>query len=195
MGAGYSEVQIYNLAFDLLEEEVAVTVDDARAPVKWLKRNFPIYRDALLRRGEWNFARTRVQLAKDPTGPAFQWANRYVAPADMLRLLPITYISRTGYTPYAAQLESGYILTNLSSPANIIYIRRVSITGDFDPQFTLTLSARLAMGLAHWMTGKVGYVPQIKEIYQEYLNDALELNQLESGFQVPYDDEFFLARE
>jgi hypothetical protein len=136
-----------------------------------------------------------VSISKDATPPAFEWINRYVAPADMLRLLPITYISRTGYTPLNYQLESGYILTNLGSPANLVYIRRVEITGDFDPQFTLTLASRLALGMAHWMTGKVGYVAQMKELYAEYLRDALELNQLEAGNQVPFDDEFLLSRE
>lgn len=195
MGAGYSEVQIYNLVFDHLEEEAAVTIDDQRSSVKWLRRNFPIHRDALLRRGIWGFARTRAQLAKDPVAPAFEWNNRYVAPGNMLRLLPFTYFSRTGYTPYPAQVESGYILTNLGSPANILYIRRIETTGDFDPHFTLALASRLALQMAHWMTGKVGYVESLKEIVAGYLNEALELDQIENNYQVPYDDEFLLSRE
>lgn len=195
MGAGYSEVQIYNLVFDHLEEEAAVTIDDQRAPVKWLRRNFPIQRDAMLRRGQWSFARKRVTLTKDPTAPTFEWNNRYVMPADALRILPITYFSRTGYTPNPIQIESGYILTNLASPANIVYIRRVETTGDFDPMFTLALAARLALVMAHWMTGKVQYVESLKEIYSEQMREALEIDAVEMNFQVPYDDELLLARE
>jgi hypothetical protein len=195
MGAGYSEVQIYNLVFDHLEEEVAVTIDDQRAPVKWLRRNFPIHRDAMIRRGQWGFARKRVTLAKDPTPPAFEWLNRYVVPADSLRILPITYFSRTGWTPVPLQVESGYILTNLASPANLVYMRRVETTGDFDPLFTLALAARMALLMAHWMTGKISYVQSLKEIYSGQLTEALEIEQVEMNFQVPYDDELLLARE
>lgn len=195
MGAGYSEVQIYNLVFDHLEEEAAVTIDDDRAPVKWLRRNFPIHRDALIRRGQWGWARKRVQLSKDPTPPAFEWLYRYAVPGDLLKMLPFTYFSRTGYTPLQHQVESGFILTNLTSPANFVYLRRVETTGDFDPQFTLALGARLALGMAHWMTGKVGYVSGLKEIYQEYLQEALEMDQVENNWQTPYDDELLLSRE
>lgn len=195
MGAGYSEVQIYNLVFDHLEEEAAVTINDARAPVKWLRRNFPIQRDAMLRRGQWSFARKRVTLTKDPTPPAFEWNNRYVIPSDALRVLPLLWFSRTGYTPTPMQIESGYILTHASSPINSVYIRRIETTGDFDPLFTLALAARLALAMAHWMTGKVGYVEQMKEIYTEQLREALEIDQVEMNYQVPYDDELLLARE
>src|SRR5690242_3993648 len=141
MGAGYSQVQIYNLVFDHLEEEAAVTIDDDRSPVRWLNRNFPIHRDALIRRGQWGWARKRTQLTKDPTPPSFEWAYRYVVPGDLLKLLPFTYFSNTGYSPFKSQVEGGYILTNLASPANLVYLRRVETTGDFDPQFTLALAA------------------------------------------------------
>lgn len=195
MGAGYSEVQIYNLVFDHLEEEAAATIDDLRAPVKWLRRNFPIQRDAMLRRGQWSFARKRTTLNKDPTPPAFEWNNRYVVPADALRILPVTYFSRTGYTPIQLQIESGYVLTNLASPANFVYIRRVETTGDFDPMFTLALAARLALVMAHWMTGKQAFVESLTTLYKEQMTEALEIDQVEANFIVPYDDELLLARE
>lgn len=195
MGAGYSEVQIYNLVFDHLEEEAAVTVDDDRSSVKWLKRNFAIHRDALLRRGQWGFARKRAQLSKDVTNPPFEWNYRYVTPGDLLRLLPFTYFSNTGYTPYPSQVEGGYILTNLTSPANILYVKRVETTGDFDPQFTLALASRLAVQMAHWMTGKQGLITELKNVYQDYLTEALEVDQIENNFQVPYDDELLLSRQ
>lgn len=195
MGAGYSEVQIYNLVFDHLEEEAAATVDDARAPVKWLKRNFPIHRDALLRVGQWSFARKRSAIPKDATNPAFEWNYRYPIPGDLLRLLPFIYTSNTGYTPFTHQVEGGYILTNVTSPVNTVYIRRVETTGDFDPLFTLCLASRLALQMAHWMTGKQGYVETLKEVYAGYRTEAMEIDQVEGNYQVPFDDELLLSRQ
>jgi len=195
MGAGYSEVQIYNLVLDHLEEESAATINDTRAPVKWLNRNFPIQRDALLRKGMWGFARKRVQIAKDITNPAFEWSYRYAMPGDMLRLLPYTYASTTGYTPYQYHIEGTFIFANLSSPANILYIRRVETTGDFDSLFTLALASRLALQMAHWMTGKNSYVDSLRMLYAQELMEALEIDQVENNFQVPYDDELLQARQ
>lgn len=195
MGAGYSEVQIYNMVFDLLEEESAATIDDARAPVKWLRRNFAIHRDALLRKGMWGFARKRLAITKDPTSPAFEWSNRFTVPGDLLRLLPFTYYSRTGMTPYRYHIEGGYILTNIGSPANFLYIRRVETSGDFDPLFTLALASSLALAMAHWMTGKQGYVENLGQLHGKQFFEAMEIDQIESNFQVPYDDELLLERE
>ena len=195
MGAGYSEVQIYNMVLDHLEEESAATINDLRAPVKWLNRNFPIHRDALLRKGMWGFARKRMTVVRDTTNPPFEWNYRYAMPGDLLRLLPYTYASRTGYTPYQYHIEGSFILANITSPANLLYIRRVSTTGDFDSLFTLALASRLALAMAHWMTGKNSYVESLRYIHERELNDALEVDQVENNFQTPYDDEFLLARE
>lgn len=194
MGAGYSEVDIYNAAFDLLEEESAVTVNDARAPVKWMKRNFPMERDALLRRVPWGFARARASITAETTIPAFEFSHQYVIPADALRVLPFTYVSRTGYTPYPHQIEGNLILTNLSSPAKIIYVKRVLSTGSFDSLFTVAIATRLALKAAHWMTGKQSFVAELKELYKMHIDEAIEIDAVENNYQIPYDDELLLSR-
>src|SRR5690606_15550414 len=84
-----SEVDIYNMALDLLDEEVAIDPDDDRAPVRWMRRNFAPVRDAILRRNPWNFAIKRVVLPALVTPPAFGWKYRYQLPSDCLRPLPL----------------------------------------------------------------------------------------------------------
>jgi hypothetical protein len=195
VGAGYTEVKIYNMVFDLLEEETAVTIADARAPVKWLNRNFQIEVDALLRRVPWNFARERAALTKDATNPAFEWLYRYAIPATALRILPVTYFSRTGITPYSLQIEGDFILSNLSSPANFIYIKRITDATKFDALFAQALATRLALKMAHWMTGRQSYVEGMKDLYSTQIQEAVEINEVESNYQVPYDDELLLVRQ
>lgn len=195
MGAGYTEIQIYNMVLDLLEEETAATITDNRAPVKWINRNLALERDALLRRVPWNFARKRASITVDATAPDFEWLRRYPVPADLLRLLPFTYFSRTGITPYKFQIEGGFILTNLSSPLKTIYIYKVTDTAVFDALFAQALATRMALKMAHWMTGKQSYVESLKELYTQQLTEAIEINEVENNYQIPYDDELLLVRE
>ena len=154
MGSGLSEIAIYNMALDLLDEEVATSPDDNRAVVRWLKRNFAPTRDALLVRHPWNFAIARASLPALDTPPAYGWSRGYAEPADCLRLLPLSQGGALNGAPIPYEAEGGVILTNAAAPLLARYIRRVENPALFDPLFGEALAAMLASKMAEWLRGK-----------------------------------------
>src|SRR5690606_36539566 len=158
------ETNIINAAFDLLDEEVAIDPSDDRAPVRWMKRNYPLVRDAILRRHPWNFAVARASLPELSDEPAFGWERQFQLPADCLRLLPLTWQGKMNGEPIKHEVEGRRILTNAEAPLKIRYIRRVEDTSLFDPLFVQLLAAELAVRAANWITGKQSYAERLGQM-------------------------------
>lgn len=188
------EVGIYNMAFDLLDEEVAIDPGDERAPVQWMRRNYPAVRDAVLRRHPWNFAIARAALAEMSERPAFGWRRQYQLPDDCLRVLPPNDCGSFmgGDIPY--QVEGRRILSDARAPLRIRYVRRVEEVGLFDPLFTQLLAAELAVRAANWITGKQSYSERLGQMVRELNAQAVLLDGLEGTPQQPLDDDPIAVR-
>jgi hypothetical protein len=172
MPSGLSEVAIFNMAFDLLDEEVAVSPDDDRAAVRWMKRNFGPTRDALLELHPWDFALGRVILPAMSEAPAFGWQRAFAEPADCIRILPLTGDGELDGAPVPHEVEGGAILTDAPAPLKVRYIRRITNPGLFSPLFAEALAARLAAKGAMWMTGKQSYVERLEVTQEKLLRQA-----------------------
>lgn len=189
-----AEIDIYNMAFDLLDEEVAIDPSDDRAPVRWMKRNYGPVRDAVLRRHPWNFAITRVALPALSEDPAFGWDYQYQLPNDCLRLLPLTYQGGFNTNPIKHAVEGRRILTDARPPLNVRYVRRVEDTREFDPLFTQLFAAELAVRGANWITGKQSYAERLGQMVRELNEQATLLDALEGTPADPIDDDLIAVR-
>jgi len=108
---------------------------------------YPLLRDYLLSIHPWNFAMGRKQLSQDAVSPPFQYNNQFLLPGDYLRALSLF----ESIEKWA--VEDDKLLTN-ASPANLVYIKRVTDTGKFSAHFTEALSSLMSARMHFTIVGK-----------------------------------------
>lgn len=190
-----SRIGIWNAALDLLHEQPLVSVDDTRPAALWLSRNYDQQRDYLLERINWKFAVTRAALAADAAAPAFDWTYRYQLPADCLKLFQPTTDGAWMGKPIQYEVESGFILTDAPPPLRIRYMRRVTGEGEFSNGFCEVLALRLAMKMAHWMTGKATMTQTLAEMLKVSISEVRQAEAFQMVGGVYYDSDIADMRE
>lgn len=194
MGSQQTKIQIWNMALDVLREQPLSAVTDNTATAKLLARNYDQQRDFLMERYLWKFAMQRASLPADSTPPAYQWNYRYLLPTDCLRFVPPTYNGEMGGTPIPFEEEAGYLLCDQVGPLRLRYILRVTNEGLWSNGFCECLSLRLAMRIAHWITGKQSMVQQIQTLYKETLSEVIQTHAVQVASMAYYDDDILTQR-
>lgn len=188
-------VDIYNMALDMLDEGPVVDpTTDTRRSAKAVARQYPECVKELLRAHPWQFAKARASLAASSTAPAFDWLRAFPLPADFIRLVPLTKTGVFEGRPFLFEIEGGEILTDEPAPLKIRYIRSVTDPLKFDPLFTRALAAKLAMYIAHSVTGKRSYVSDSQQIYNMALIEAQRISSMEQKTERAFDSEWIDAR-
>lgn len=185
---------ICNLALDLLKEAPISSLEDDRPIARWCNRNFATQRDGALSLANWNFAMKRASLTVDVTAPAFGWEYSYTLPTDCIRLLPLTYDGTSEGTPVAHEVEGGLVLTNMSSPLKVRYVRRAVNYDAYHPLFTDYLSARMARRMAHWLTGKTSFAQIAAAVMEQSWQEAWLTDAIEGDVPRPADNDWIDAR-
>ena len=189
-----SEVAVYNMALDMLEEgPVTAPSEDSRA-ARLLSRNYAQTRDEVLRAHPWNFALTRARLPALAEAPAFGWRRAFHLPPDCLRVLPVVRGGGLNARPVAHEIEGGLVLTDEPAPLPVRYIRRIGDPGRFDALFARALAARLAVYTGHVITGKQSYIERVARIYSETLAEARLIDSLEGSAAAPLGEDWIEAR-
>jgi hypothetical protein len=183
-----SETGIANLALQKLgdEGEISSLDEDTRA-ARSVAACFADMRDAVLRDHPWDFARHRVQLPALSSGPAWGGLTAFQKPADFIR-----FILTERDSPYS--LEGDAILAPQGGPLNLLYVRRVTDTGRFDPLFVEALAARIAQQVAIQITGQVGIRDRVAREYEAALSSAKRVNGQEDAPQDLAEDDWLLSR-
>lgn len=190
-----SKTDICNLALDMLHEAPFTDVDsDDTANSRWFVRNYDVARDAEIRKHVWTFAKKRVAISADATAPAFGWLKRYAKPADMLRLLQISYDGSFEAPLIPHEIEGSWILTDQASTIYVRYVYKVTDPTIFDANFVEALAARLAMKGAHRFTGKQSMVQMVASMYADAISEARLANAIEGTPERAYDDDVISAR-
>lgn len=185
---------LFNLVIDPIAEESILSSSDDRGIARWLNRNYPIYRDALLQQHPWKFAMKRASVAEDATIPEFEWLHRYRLPSDCIRLMPVT---TDGYqnSPVVKHIVEGkFVLTNLSAPLRIRYISRMDNPADWTPLFAQVLAHSLRTGCAFYITGKQQVAKMVSDSFPATLANAQRLDGLEGVPDEPDDSDVILVR-
>lgn len=189
-----TETDIANLALDILKEAPITSLNDRRPIAEWLKRNFKVTRDSTLSSADWKFAMKRAQLARDSDAPVFGWHSSYTLPSDCLRVIPITWDGAYEGVPFEHEIEGGKLLSNATEILRIRYVARTEDYDRYPAPFVEVLSARLAMKMAHWATGKVSYAQVAQSIHQEAMRNAWLINAIEGTPERAADDDWVRAR-
>lgn len=189
-----TETDIANMALDVLKEAPISSLEDGRPIAKWLKRNFAVTRDSVLSEANWNFALKRVSIAQDVDAPAFGWDYAYTLPGECLRVIPLTSDGTFEGTPIEHEVEGGKILTDESGPLKVRYVYRNENYGSYSATFQEALAGRLAMKMAHWLTGKVSYAQIAQSMYQDAIKKAWLVDAIEGTSPRAADQEWISAR-
>lgn len=168
-----SKVEIINRALDLLGADTIVDPSQDSENARVMNRTYDIVRKALLRKYNWNCAKTRVQLAPDATAPAFDYSYAFTVPADCLRPL---FPKKSDW-----KLEGRKILTNEGTTLNLIYIRDITDENDMDACLTDVFACELAVNVAEKITQSRGKRQEAKEELQRAWIDARKSNAYENN--------------
>lgn len=189
-----TETDLINRALDILKEAPITSLNDNRPIAQTMKRNFFVTRDALLEESEWNFALKRASLPEASPAPAFGWSYAFTLPPDCIRVIPLTTSGDSEGYPIPFEVEDGQILTNACGPLRVRYVYRHEAYDKYPATFQMALSARLAMGCAHWLTGKTNFAQIAANMYREAMDKAWLSDAVQGTSPRAADDEWASQR-
>lgn len=167
-----TDVTIVNAALIRLGETTVTALSDDTKPGRLANAIYADLRDAVTRAHPWNFALARAELTANASAPTWGYANAYDLPGDPNHCLRVLAVDGEDEQAGRWTVEGRQILSNLSSPIRIIYLRRISDPADTDPLFREALSARLARELAEALGKSTSLQQAMAELYDAKLREA-----------------------
>jgi hypothetical protein len=145
-----SDVDICNLSLGYLKIEPIVSIETPTSnEEKVCAKYYDIARQATLESSDWSFATKRASVAVDTDTPAWGWLYQSgTLPSDFLKLIGLynengdLYIN-TNNRYYS--FEDNKIMTDITGPYYIKYIKDITSVAQFDRLFTINFSYILAI--------------------------------------------------
>jgi hypothetical protein len=198
-----SQTHIANIALQKLGEGTILNLTDDEHKARELNRAFAAVRDAELNRHLWRFSFARESLpalSQEPVGDEYE--RQFLLPNDFIRLVPgldITslvdlsdYRGASGTALYS--IEGRNLLTNLSAPLKIRYVRRVTDTTLYTPSFDAAFASRLAYECCERITGSTEKQDRCMRDYKTAIREAITAQALELATESQGDDTWMIAR-
>jgi hypothetical protein len=174
-----TDVEICNLALDRVKEAPIAALSDNRAAARWMNRNYTPVRNKIFNVQKWKFATERAELAEDATTPAFEWGHRHKKPNDCFRVLPLRVDGRLNGRMIPHEVEGDYILSNVSGPLKIRYIKLIDNEAAWPAHFVEAVVTRLASDVAHFLSGKQAMFESLEQKHKEALQLAATIDASE----------------
>jgi len=165
-----SDVDIANSGLSKLGAKAITSFADDSTSARLVNLTYANLRDSVLRDHFWNFASARASLAASTTAPAWGFAFAYDLPASPDYCLRVRSVN--GAFEEAWKVEGRQIITDLSAPLDILYIKRVTDPEQFDALFVDALSQFLAAEWAEKITGSTTLRGQMTQLYSAKLQQA-----------------------
>ncbi len=173
-----SEVDICNLALDLLKQKNIVALDPPSNNVEELcARWYQQKRRAVLRSHMWNFAMKRVTILPDSGAtPLFGYTHAYNLPDDFIRYAgrfdDVGNLANPEGQDY--ELENGQILFDGgdNTAINIRYVFDQDIISKFDPLFIEAFTLELAVVMAPKFSGTEARVKTLAAFRGDVIGEA-----------------------
>lgn len=161
-----SDIEIINRSLALLGIESITSLSDNSKQASIARVLFNDTRAAVFRSHPWNCLTKRASLPKDVTAPVYGYNNRFVLPADFLRLLEVE-----NPTQVVFQLERRHILAD-EDVMNIKYTSLVTDVTQYDTLLVDTLASRVAADLAQPLLQSTSAMEQMWQMYELKLREA-----------------------
>lgn len=197
-----SSVDIANSALTKLGADRILNLSDDQKEAREINAIFTMRRDALLRAYFWSFAMERTQLSALATAPSWGYTTAYQLPSDCLRVVQVNdawdvpgladYIGGPDTEPY--RIEGRKIVTDLSAPLKLRYVKQVTESGQFDAMFTEAFAIDLAYHACEAITQSSTKKEGLKDDKREAILLAIRANAIELPPQVIGDDSWVLSR-
>lgn len=177
-----TQTDIANMALDLLTEGAIDSLDEDVKPARLLSRHWDTTVESELKKNAWVFAIVSASIVGNDLNTGDNTLNwQFDLPADVLRVLPMTYNGQPDGVPINWRYEGGYIYTDQDSPRLVRYIANVIDPAEWDSLFTDAIAAALAIKVAHPLTGKAGLIQIAQQSYDRAIADARRINAIEKS--------------
>lgn len=199
--ASYSDVEICNLALIRCGSATIGSLSEDTEQARTLRKIYPMIRDSVLQKADWNFARKEDALAL--TNQVFNgWPYAYAYPSDCLEF---RYIYNASFAQSSVVYQSKSVLNVNPAAYNIpfevrvsndgnskiivtgqqqavgIYTRQITNSGVFSPLFVDALAARLAAELACSILINQGVHDKEMQKYFAFITEAQSASASEEG--------------
>lgn len=190
-------VTVANLALSKLGEDDQLRDPDQDShAARSVRAVWTPVRRAVLRKGNFNFAMARAELAAQaPTALGYRspypYTNRFPVPADFVRLVEVLDPAeiREHYN-----FERKAILANTDGPVFVRYVGDVEDVGDWDDLFVEAFAARLAYQIADRITGDRGRKADCWNEWRDAIGKAGGVDAKEDPPIDAYDSSWVTAR-
>lgn len=193
-----SEVEIANSALVKIGEERISSFDDPGKAARTCKRQYPLMRDRLLEDYNWTFAIARQSLAPDATPPDFGFEQRFLLPADCLRLIGLWTAGMDARqytsTDIAHKVEGRYLLLD-DTTAFIFFIKKVTNPIVFAPAFVECLALLLAVDICYDLTGGTAHETRLLQRLDKQIKRARLTQAIQGSPEVIEASEFLDAHQ
>lgn len=177
-----SQLSIINIGLAHLGQGAISDMNDTSAqgqePSRLARLRWDELVEAVLVELPWNFAVTRGTATKLSTAPAWGYANAFPLDPDCLRVLECN-----GDADASWQLEvvdsQVCIVTDLDSPLQYRWIKRVTDVSQFSPAFVSALAARIAMEFAEPLTRDQAILENMTRFYSSKIQRARQIDSQE----------------
>jgi hypothetical protein len=204
-----SVIDVCNRALQKLGAKRISALTDQTPSARACALAYPIIRQSELRKYDWNFAISRVQLAADSPAPTWGRQNSFTLPADYIKLTnayPETLsndINTVGVSvAFTAEstgmrdwvIEGKKIVTNDSSPLNLRYIADITDTSMWDAIFVEVVATAMAYELCEELTQSNTKKSDIAQAYKTIIDSAKHASSIEIAPADPPPDTWLTCR-
>lgn len=198
-----SRTQVINRALQAIAANTISDPDEDTISARAAKLEYDAIVKAELSAYPWYFAKTQTGLAQNADAPTFKFAHAYNLPSDFLRLVELE--NRWVFTidrawqdtdptpPY--EMQGRAILTDLTAPLNIGYIRNVVDEPTlWHPLFEEAVVAALGAALANVLAKSTGQVEMLTKLRQLKVREARRVNAIQRAPEYAPDGSWMVAR-
>lgn len=197
-----SSVDVANSALTKLGEARIMSLEDNVKAAREINAIFTLRRDRLLRAYNWNFAMKRSSLPALTDTPDWGYSLAYQLPSDCLRMVQVDdiwvvpgltdYMSAPDSEPF--RIEGQTIVTDITAPLKVRYIRRVTNSGEFDAAFVEAFAYDLAYEACEAITQSNTKKAVMRDGKIQEIKEAIRANAIELPPQGIPDDSWILSR-
>lgn len=172
-----SQVSICNLALVRLGAPTITSIDDDTKSAKLCKKAYDMVVEKVISEGPWTRATKRAELSLTGDDPVFGYAYEFQLPTDCLDVLSINDIIPGEYD---YRIEEDKLLIDASA-VSIKYIALLSTPGSFGIHITKSVVDLLTAEIAFALTGNLGLVQGLHQLYLQNLHTNLALDGIQGS--------------
>ena len=153
---------------------------------------FSLAAEEALRTHAWSFAMRYATLERS-SAPPFGFDYAYRMPEDCVSVVDIRP-TQDLRSPKARFVTRGRDIFTNASPCNARYTGREMDISIWPPDFCNAVATRIAAEIAGLSAEKMALAPQLLQLYQIAINEAIKNDAREETERVPLDESLYAGR-